>query len=104
MFANVLGKALQWPPNPKRLLPLGAVVAIARLVDCFPTDHVGELLGWLDTTVLLHDGPHDVWVSDQEAAFGNYEPGRWAWLLGDVVPLPEPIPAKGAIGLWEWHR
>lgn len=33
---------------------------------------------------------------------GDYEPGRFAWIFEDVIDLPEPIPAKGALGLWEW--
>jgi hypothetical protein len=28
------------------------------------------------------------------------EPGAWHWSLTDVRALPEPIPAKGMLGLW----
>ncbi|MFE4671051.1 ASCH domain-containing protein [Streptomyces sp. NPDC056723] len=28
------------------------------------------------------------------------EPGVYHWTLDDVVVLPEPVPAKGALGLW----
>jgi len=38
-----------------------------------------------------------------ERAFGDYSPGRWAWLLADVKPLTTPIPARGALGLWNWE-
>jgi hypothetical protein len=38
-------------------------------------------------------------VSDQRP-FGTFAPGQWALLLEDVVKLPEPVPAKGAQGLW----
>lgn len=63
-------------------LPLGAIVALARLVDVVPAhDHVERL------------GP-------QERAFGDYAPGRAAWLLADVRPLPTPLPCPGARGLW----
>jgi hypothetical protein len=27
---------------------------------------------------------------------------RGGRLLGDIERLPEPIPAKGSLGLWEW--
>lgn len=27
-------------------------------------------------------------------------PGAWHWRLRDVVVLPEPIPCRGALGLW----
>mgnify|MGYP001499275894 CR=1 FL=1 len=67
-------------------LPLGCVVATAQLVRVWPTDSFGFLLG----------------LSEAERAFGDYGPGRWACLLEDVRPLAEPVPAKGALGLWEW--
>jgi ASCH domain len=28
-------------------------------------------------------------------------PGNWHWLLTDPVPLPEPIPARGRLSLWQ---
>jgi hypothetical protein len=42
-------------------------------------------------------------LTDQERAFGDYTPGRFAWLLANVKALPEPIPAKGALGLWNYE-
>jgi len=27
--------------------------------------------------------------------------GPWCWLLADPIELPEPIPCKGSLGLWE---
>lgn len=26
--------------------------------------------------------------------------GEWHWMLGNVRPLAEPVPARGALGLW----
>lgn len=72
-----------------RDLPLGAVVAVATLAGCVQTD------------VLLRDRSYG--VTPQEEAFGDYGEGRWGWLLRDIRRLPEPIPAKGAQGLWEWE-
>ena len=37
-----------------------------------------------------------------ELAFGDYTSGRFAWYLDKVATLPEPVPARGALGLWEW--
>lgn len=65
-------------------LPLGCVVAVARLSDCRPT-----------TEIPFAD------VAD-EYGFGDYSAGRFAWILKDVQPLEMPIPAKGKQGLWEW--
>ena len=42
-------------------------------------------------------------LPDAERAFGNYAPDRWMWGLADVQVLPEPVPAKGALGLWQWQ-
>lgn len=28
------------------------------------------------------------------------QPGQYHWELADVVALPEPVPAKGALGFW----
>ncbi len=40
--------------------------------------------------------------AEPERSFGDYTPGRFAWLLDHVRRLPEPVATKGALGLWEW--
>lgn len=82
--------------NARRIktLPLGCVVATCLLSDILPTEPRGCLPGIFD------DYPE--FDTEQEQAFGNYEPGRWAWLLADIKALSEPVPAKGALSLWEW--
>lgn len=65
--------------------PVGCVVATCRLADCVPVESLLAL-------------------SAQEEMFGNYERGRFAWVLTDVRPLTEPMPAKGSLGLWEWEQ
>lgn len=82
-------------------LPRGAIVATARLercVDTFFLDREERV------RVTGFDGERRYWnLTDQERAFGDYTPGRYAWLLAAIVALPEPIPAKGALGLWNWE-
>ena len=39
----------------------------------------------------------------QEMALGDWTPGRYAWELRNIKLLPEPIPAKGQQGLWNWE-
>lgn len=76
-------------------LPRGAIVAVCRLVECMEIDGA-------PTGFAVH-GPADTqvwWRTRDEIAFGDYTPGRYAWLLADVRALPEPIPCRGAIGLW----
>ncbi len=69
-------------------LPLGAVVCLIDLVDCQPTEDV------------VHG------LSANERRFGDYTPGRWAWLFdpASLRVLPDPIPARGALSLWEWDE
>ena len=45
-----------------------------------------------------------IWPDAREHAFGDYTPGRYAWMLGSVQPLTVPVPAKGSLGLWEWEQ
>lgn len=67
--------------------PLGAIVATCHLIDC-----------WRTTDVRLKD------ITPRERAFGDYGRGRFALILAQVEALPTPIPASGALGLWEWAR
>ena len=39
----------------------------------------------------------------QEYICGHYEVGRYAFVLDDIVPLKNPIPAKGKLGIWQYH-
>jgi activating signal cointegrator 1 len=92
------------------VLPLGAIVATCTLLDCVPTHHPGIAnepgKPWF-TGARKGIGQHYYEVppplDSNEYAFGDYSPGRFAWLLGDIKALPEPIPAKGALGLWNYE-
>ena len=41
-------------------------------------------------------------VLAQPDAYGNFDAGRYGYLLERVRKLVEPIPAKGHQGFWEW--
>ena len=71
-------------------LPLGAILCIVRLIDVVPTEQVVALAA------------SDWRIKNEELCFGNYAPGRFAWKMEMVKVAPDPIPAKGAQGLWEW--
>jgi hypothetical protein len=64
--------------------PLGAIVATCELVKVVNISSFTER------------------PDEPEYYFGNYSDGRYMWYLENVVALPEPIPAKGALSLWEW--
>lgn len=70
-------------------LPMGKIVAVCELRHIVPTGsiHQHTLIDWP--------------LTDQERTFGDFAPGRYAWLLADIRALPEPIVCKGALGLWE---
>ena len=67
-------------------LPLGKIVATCELVDC----------------IKMTPGFVDI-VNHPELDFGEYAVGRYAWILKNVKQLDKPIPAKGALSLWEWE-
>jgi len=71
--------------NFQSVLPRGVIVATCELVDCAKIE-IGLLL------------------KRQERLFGDYTPGRFMWFLEDLQRLEKPIPAKGAMGLWEWNE
>jgi hypothetical protein len=68
--------------RPPFCLPLGCIVAVAKVVDCFQITPMSRPL------------------DDRELAFGNYETGRYGWELSDIVRLERPIPFKGRQGLF----
>lgn len=67
---------------PERI-PLGAIVAIARIVDVRTTED------------LIAEGMGPI-----EKLYGNYEPGRFGWVLEDIRALAEPIGCKGRQGFF----
>lgn len=121
---DVRCNGIQWDPSwPGPLfLPRGMVVATANLIDCIPMEsldadapmpddrslecgHVLYILPGGDrllTTDRFVAPTVDIDVSDQ-IPYGHFEQGRWAWLLDDIKPLDEPVPARGMQGLWNWE-
>lgn len=64
--------------------PLGAIVAVARVVD------IREMT--------------PEWIAEQtplELAIGDWQPGRYGWVLEDVQRLEPAIALRGRQGLWE---
>lgn len=91
-FCDVLA---QYLPS----LPLGCIVATCRLVSVLPTRELQD-----DGTIQMDKaaGCSDFEMTSQERAFGDYEPGRFAWLFADIRAIRIPIPVKGSLGLWEF--
>ena len=93
-------KTREWFPA----YPLGAVLATCTLVDCVQMrelnyrDEDGDVEGILGRYTYMIAG------RSRERAFGDYSMGRWAWILSEVKCFEQPVPAKGALGLWEWNQ
>ena len=96
-----------------RLKHNGCVIAIADLVDCmsivyYPSTDVEiakriEVGAESSTTNKRDPNFSKIFVpTPKEIAFGDWTPGRYAWLLENVRPI-EPIPAKGMQRIWEWE-
>lgn len=110
-FASVLTKYTQNEWNKgisvleaANLIPRGVIVAVCDLVAI---KHIGfDEITFPDGEKFYFSGSiANIWyLTAQERAFGDYTPGRYAWLLKNVQKLATPIPVKGALGLWEWDE
>lgn len=83
----VLAPTTTWLASHLDMTPyLGCVIGIVRLIDCIPVEELFTRLTPL------------------EYRFGNYAPGRFGWVTELVEAFAKPIPAKGALGFWNWLR
>lgn len=85
------GKSTAWLEDPKRPpegMVFGAVVAVATVVACLPK-------GAGTRTERAQWGPTWADLYDHEHAHGT-----WCWVLEGVVRLRQPVPWRGAQGLW----
>lgn len=80
-----------------RNIPTGAVLGWVNVIDCLPMTERATVSGV--AFELEGERRHEL-LTENEEAFGNYQPGRFAWITGQTrVVLPEPIPMRGALGL-----
>lgn len=70
-------------------LPFGALIGTAVLYAVYRVEE-------LDPVTIAN-------LSVEEKAFGDYRPGRFAWLFAEASPLPRPVPVRGSLGLWEYR-
>jgi hypothetical protein len=82
-------------------LPYGCILATADLIECYRMR--------VDTKthrIALYDSrgnQNSVSICSKELLFGDWKPGRFAWKIANVKMLAEPMPYKGAQGLWTVH-
>jgi hypothetical protein len=74
----------------------GKVVAFTDLVDCVKMQALYEDHAVLENGMI---------IKGNELLFGNFEPGRYAWILENVVGVEEVGEVvKGQLGLWELDK
>ncbi|HEV7298716.1 MAG TPA: ASCH domain-containing protein [Tepidisphaeraceae bacterium] len=78
-------------------MPVGVVVGTCYLADVFPVDAGSQYYrigGDAQRSVTLPP-------AEPELSFGDYTPGRFAWILTEIVALPKPVPFRGAQGFFD---
>ena len=73
-------------------IPFGALVATATLERSWKVVWTDKAKG--------HPGLHASLPERINHNFGDFSEGRWIWQLGNVRCLPEPIPFRGARGIF----
>lgn len=85
------------------VLPIGCVVCTARLDAAFLLGEpaADAIVPAARVVRRIADRPMWEWGVVPYDDFGDYAPGRWAWLLRDVRPLTPPAPAVGHQGFFD---
>jgi hypothetical protein len=113
------GLALEGPGLPKfrsaprlqgHLIPRGAVVAIADLVGCIPTERLmfhetveidGKDFGPMPGLLGKHGY---VAVESNQRPYGDFTWGRFAWMLENIRSVDPHVRAKGRQQIWNWDE
>ena len=77
-------------------LPLGKLLAVGELASCGRIVGADREHSWIDD-----GGGRRTLIGEPERSFGDYTPGRSAWIMRDMRPLPAPIDYKGRLGLFQ---
>jgi len=80
-------------------LPKGAVIGEVNIIDCRRiVTRETPITKMIDKRVLMHPPGGD------ELEFGDYTPGRYAWITSGAIIYHRPIPAKGQLSIWEFDQ
>ena len=72
-------------------LPYGAIIGKVTLKEIYKTE-------WLIQNFEIEHGHN--W--EQELAFDDYSPNRYAWHFEQAETIEPVLPMKGSLGLWEY--
>lgn len=87
-------------------MPFGAIIGRVEVVECVPT-HSVLIKGEPDRAPGFFEGWHSSvlarWlvINGVEKAFGDYSPGRFAFLCKNPVRFANPIPYRGMQSLFD---
>lgn len=108
-LADKLGATMSKTPDRlmgrfgQALMPIGCVVAIVRLDGAFQLGERAEgtavPAAGVVRRLISRQMPDCFTVRYDD--FGDYTPGRWAWLLREVKPLNPPSEVKGHQGFFD---
>jgi len=80
-----------WPfllePELRMDLPAGAALCVVELVNCLPVEAIQKM--------------HGDSLPDYELSYGDYSPGRYAWVTCNLRRLRNPVPVSGYQSLWK---
>lgn len=78
-----------------RQLPFGYIIGMVTLTDVVRIG-TGSLQNANDEMMNK--------LTMEEKAFGDYTPGRFAWILEDAIAFKTPLGARGTLSLWEYDE
>lgn len=95
-FESLHRGLMTFPPFTKYLdeigsFPLGKIIGFVKL---------GRVLTTKDWAAEFKP---ELQYPYEEQEFGNYESGRWAWELTNLIKFDIPIPAKGSLSFWDYN-
>lgn len=98
VFRDVIVKKMGDDKTISELLPFGAVIAKAFLIDCRPTESF--TIGEIEYPRFPTGETHDLY-SWTEKMMGDYTIGRFGWMLENIEVFKTPIPFKGKQQLFD---
>lgn len=75
----------------------GSIIGRVTVRECYPTERVNLM----DADCGLGVSGNVLSIGTTEAAFGDYSPGRFAFLCVESVAFDTPIPFRGMQGLFD---
>ena len=73
-------------PDPTKLVT-GAIIGKVDIIECLPVEEALKV------------------ISATEKAFGDYRPGRYAWMCAGAVKFKTPIlNVRGQQGIWNYNE